>query len=330
MRDIKSIRGPQRDAIEKRHVDQSLVKRSRELAKQIADLNRKVANGKEERDIVGDSWQNLERIIGQLVELQKLTVEKNIALSESLQENLTVSINQFVESQKRYQELNTSLAQLVTAKQGLEDEKRGVDERLDEQCKPARAEYNRLRSKHRRKLAGLQLLILIPLLLVGAFLFVRKRGSIYFPLFLAFGGATVLKTTVVVHEYFPARFFKYILIVVLLLAVAKLLIHFIRTVAFPKTQWLMKQYREAYAHFLCPVCEYPIRVGPRKFLYWTRRTVKKLAVQPPPEGEEETYTCPSCGTTLFEKCASCQNVRHSLLPNCRHCGAEKEIRAPSG
>ena len=166
---------------------------------------------------------------------------------------------------------------------------------------------------------------LLPLLVVGAILIIKKRTSIYFPLFLAFGGATLVKVTLVMHEYFPKRYFKYIVITVLLLAVARLLIHVIRTVTFPKAQWLTKQYREAYERFLCPVCEYPIRIGPRRFLYWTRRTVNKTILQKEQVGEEEIYTCPSCGTALFEKCSSCQNVRHSMLPHCRHCGAEKEI-----
>ena len=135
----------------------------------------------------------------------------------------------------------------------------------------------------------------------------------------------MVKVSLVIHEYFPTRYFKYILITVLLLAVGRLLVHFIRTVAFPKAQWLVKQYREAYERFLCPVCEYPVRIGPRRFLYWTRRTVNKTIPQKEQAGEEEEYTCPSCGTALFEKCPSCGKIRHSLLPHCRHCGAGKEV-----
>ena len=110
----------------------------------------------------------------------------------------------------------------------------------------------------------------------------------------------------------------------LLAVVVRFLIHLIRTVAFPKTEWLARQYREAYERFLCPMCSYPIRTGPRKFLYWTRRTVHK--VLPPGDfaGVEEPYTCPSCGTTVYETCASCQKDRHSLLAHCEHCGAKKE------
>jgi len=126
------------------------------------------------------------------------------------------------------------------------------------------------------------------------------------------------------HEYFPTEYFKYILIVALLLAVARVLIYFIRTIAFPKRQWLVTQYREAYERFLCPICEYPIRTGPRRFLFWTRRTVKKLAVRGD-HSEEEAYTCPSCGSGLFEACPSCGKIRHTLLPHCSHCGSEKGI-----
>src|SRR5439155_13089901 len=126
-----------------------------------------------------------------------------------------------------------------------------------------------------------QLAVLLPLLGVAAFLVIKKRSSIYFLLYLAFGGATLLKIGLVIHEYFPSKYIKYVLIGAMLLAVGRLLIHFIRTIAFPKVQWLLKQYREAYERFLCPVCEYPIRVGPRRFLFWTRGTVNKLVVPNP-------------------------------------------------
>ena len=150
------------------------------------------------------------------------------------------------------------------------------------------------------RLACLQLLILIPLLAAGALLIVKKRSSIYFPLFLGYGAATLLKVSLVIHEYFPSKYFKYVLILGLLIAVAKLLIYFIRAIAFPKAQWLTKQYREAYERFLCPICEYPIRTGPRKFLFWTRRTVNKI-VLPKDSTKDESYACPACGTVLFEE-----------------------------
>lgn len=111
-----------------------------------------------------------------------------------------------------------------------------------------------------------------------------------------------------------------------MLVVARLLIHFIRSIAFPKAESLVKQYREAYERFLCPVCEYPIRIGPRRFLFWARRTVNRNIVPTDKGEQEEPYTCPSCGSTLFEECTSCHKIRHVLLPNCVHCGNEKAIQ----
>ena len=324
VQDIRSIKGPRYDEIEKRHVDQSLVKQAETLGKQIEDLDRRVADKKDEQRVVGDSSENLQRTINQLIELQKLSIQKGISLSETEQGNLSTSLSRFLRSQGEYQDLNANLSGLMAEKRELESERRTLEQRIGEQREPAREEHKKLNSAHRLRLAGLQLAILLPLLVLGAILIITKRSSIYFPLLLAFGAATLIKVTLVMNEYFPEKYFKYILIGALLLAVGRLLIHFIRVVAFPKAQWLTKQYREAYERFLCPVCEYPIRIGPRRFMYWTRRTVNRIILQKEHADEEETYTCPSCGTALYEECSACRKVRHSLLPHCRHCGSEKE------
>lgn len=127
------------------------------------------------------------------------------------------------------------------------------------------------------------------------------------------------------HTYFPSRYLKYFLVAGLLVAVVRILVYFIRAVAFPKAQWLTRQYRDAYERFLCPVCEYPIRTGPRKYLFWTRRTINKQVVPGEPENEKP-YVCPACGTVLFEVCSSCGSIRHALLPHCQHCSAGKELK----
>ena len=318
LQDIKSIEGPRYDTVEKRHVEPGLVQELHAVDDQLRDLDRRIKSRKDEQQVVGKSSANLQQTIGQLIALKKLSIEKERALSESDQSDLSTSLARFLKSQENFQQLNDTLSQLMGEKRDLEKKQRDLKKELEAQRKPARDEYNSLRDSHRLKLAGFQLALLLPLLIVAAALIVRKRGNIYFPLFLAFGAATLLKVTLVIHAYFPARYFKYILTGVLLIAVSRLLIHFIRVVAYPKAQWLTKQYREAYERFLCPVCEYPIRTGPRKFLYWTRRTVHKTALQEGQSGDEGPYTCPSCGTGLFETCSSCQKTRHALLPHCSH------------
>jgi hypothetical protein len=325
--DIRSIRGPDYATIEQKHLDKDLVARRVALETQVADLTRQTENQTEKQRVVGDSSRNLQQTINQLIELQKLGMQKSIAFSETEQANFTSSLNLFLDNQKKYQDLSQTVSDMLERKQGLVREKEQAEQEIERQRQPAWDEFNTLSEKHRLKLAFLQLAILLPILIVAAAVIIKKRSSIYFPLFLAFGAATLIKVALVVHEYFPSKYFKYILIGGLLIVVARLLIYFIRTIAFPKMQWLAKQYREAYERFLCPVCEYPIRIGPRRFLFWTRRTVNKIIVPHGERGEqEESYTCPSCGCNLFEECPSCHKVRHAMLPHCSHCGAEKEIK----
>ena len=326
VKDIRSIRGPSYDTIVNAHLDKGLVAKRSSLEKQAADLTRQIANQTERQRVLGDSSRNLQQTISQLIELQKLGMQKSVAFSETEQANFTNSLNIFLENQTKYQQLSQTVSEMIERKQELVQQKEQAEQEIETQRQPAREEYNRLSNKHRLKLAFLQLAILLPILAVAATVIIRKRSSIYFPLFLAFGAATLIRVTLVVHEYFPTKYFKYLFIGALLLVVARLLIHFIRTIAFPKTQWLVKQYREAYERFLCPVCEYPIRTGPRRFLFWTRRTVNKLVVPTDRADNEETYTCPSCGNGLFEECPACHKVRHTMLPHCTHCGAEKEIK----
>jgi predicted RNA-binding Zn-ribbon protein involved in translation (DUF1610 family) len=342
--DIRSIKGPEYDEnavpkltdIEGRHVDSKLLDERTVRGAQIKQLKLKIEKRQEEQRFVKDSAQNLERTINQLLELQKLSIQKDATLPDAQHENFTSSLNYFLQNQRKYQELNQEISQFLSDKKRLQEEQDTLYREIETQKKPARDEHGRLVEEynlefegrveaHRLKLAFFQLLVLLPLLGIAVYLNVKKRKNIYFPLFLAFGVASLLKVVQVIHAYFPAKYFKYILIAALILVVAQLLIHFIRTIASPKVELLFKQYREAYERFLCPVCEYPIRIGPRRFLYWTRRTVNKSIPQKEQAGEEEVYTCPSCGTTLFEECTSCKGVRHSLLAHCQHCGAEKQI-----
>ncbi|WP_322630005.1 hypothetical protein [Halothiobacillus sp.] len=325
VQDIQSLPGPNYGSIEKNYLNKDLLARRDALNKQITALSRQIDNETEKQRIVGDSSRNLQQTINQLLELQKLGIEKHMAFSDTEQANFTSSLNLFLDNQKKYQELSQSVSEMLEKKQTLVEEKDQAEQEIDKQRQPARDEYNALSRAHQLKLALLQLAILLPILLVAAVVIIRKRSSIYFPLYVAFGAATLVKVALVVHEYFPSRYFKYVLIGALLLVVARLLVYFIRTIAFPKTQWLVRQYREAYERFLCPVCEYPIRTGPRRFLFWTRRTVNKMVVPGDRADQEEIYTCPACGTGLFEECSSCHKIRHAMLPNCTHCGIEKEV-----
>jgi len=323
MEDIESIEGPRYRDVEARFVDGDLVEKSKRLAEEIAATGREMDAKREEMRILSDSSSNLQSTISQLIELQKLTIQKSLSLPEAHSANLSESLAGFLESRKLYQAHSAELSGLSERKRKLESERLKLDKPIEEQREPARKEYQRLAEKHNLRIAAFQLAVLLPLLAAGGYLAVRKRGSVYFPLFLAFGGAVLVKSALVIHRYFPTRYFKYFIVLGLLAAVVRILVTIIRIVAFPRAQWLTKQYREAYERFLCPVCEYPIRTGPRKYMFWTRRTVNKVPLSGE-TGEEKPYTCPACGTSLFEQCGACGGLRHSLLPFCLHCGAEKK------
>ncbi len=192
-------------------------------------------------------------------------------------------------------------------------------------------EYNRLQTRHQLKLAALKLSVLVPLLVVAVLMFLRWRGGLYAPAVYALGVATLAKVLLVMHQHFPRFYFKYVLIGAALLLVGRILIYLVRAAAFPKRDWILKQYREAYEHHFCPVCNHPIRRGPLRFAFWTRRSLKRLRVPPGAAGEPDNpYVCPVCSTRLFENCPSCQGIRHGLLPACVHCGAEKTLPGLGG
>ena len=325
--DIGSLEGPEYEQIEARHLDQNLVAKKAAQEAQLADLTHQVENQQAIQHLLETSSQNLQQTVNQLLELQKQGLEKNLPLSDEQRASQANAMSVFLANQQKYQELSQTLTGLLQQKQSLEDAQQKLEAQLEDQRRPAQQEFKTLSARHRWTVAFWQLAVLLPLLGVGAFLAVRKRGNLYFLLYLAFGGAVLVKVGLVVHEYFPSRYFHSILIGALIVVVARLLIHFLHATAVPKLATLLKQYREAYECFLCAVCEYPIRTGPRRFLFWTRRTVNKLVVPNPEQSKQEAYVCPACGTSLFEACPACGEVRHSLLPHCQRCGVEKSVSA---
>lgn len=99
--DIRSLPGPDYTAVEKKHLDKELLAKQESLAKQIAELARQIENQKEKQRVVGDSSRSLQQTIGQLLELQKLGMQKSVAFSTTEQENFTRSLNLFLDNQRK-------------------------------------------------------------------------------------------------------------------------------------------------------------------------------------------------------------------------------------
>ncbi len=327
MRDIETWPGPNFAEIEKRLGDPKLAQEATSVQTQIDEAKRATESRQQRQKVLRDSTSNSEKTMNQLLELQKLTLQKGLTPSAEEAKALAESERLFLANQTKYQEMNDQIAALSEQLGDLETRQRDLQAKLATQREPIQQEYNRLQSRHQFRLAACKLGILLPLLALAVWLFLKKRTSLYAALIHGFGLALLLKVGMVMHEYFPTRYFKYVLILIAIALVTRILTYLLRAMAFPKLDWLLKQYREAYERHFCPVCNHPIRRGPLKHLFWTRASLKKLHV---PEagtvGTDEPYTCPVCATALFEECSACKHIRHSLLPACAHCGALKPVQ----
>jgi hypothetical protein len=323
--DIGSIPGPDIQAIETRYVDQTTIANWNKLQDDLEKTKRQIAEEKSRQTTLRDSTDNSQKTMNQLLEFQKLNLTQGTAPNDQERAAIVESEQLFLDNQREYQRLNQKVAQLEEEVRQRELEKETIQATLAEQRRPADAEYRRLWEKHNLLVAMWKLSVLLPLLLLAFLLYIKFRTGPYWALIYSFGIAVVIKVALVMHEYFPARYFKYIMIGTLLLVTLRILIYLLSSVAHPKKTWLLKQYREAYESFLCPICEHPIRRGPLKYMSWTKRSLRRIPIQSGAETPDESYTCPACTTQLYVPCAKCGAIRHALLPACTKCGAEIAI-----
>ena len=268
---------------------------------------------------------NARATMEQMMSLHRLSIEREVTPGESQQEALTTSQQRFIDAQDRYEQANAEITNSNQRKFDLAQELESVNQRLEEQRKPANEEYGQLRKAHRFKVASLKLAFIVPFFLAAGFLVFKKRESIFRPILMSLLMASFWKVGVVMFEHFPREFFKYIAIAASIFIVLSFLIWMLKRAARPGIDLLIKRYREAYQRHRCPVCDYPIMRGPLKNALWTRRKLKfpDGAALSLSTATEEAYACPACGSQLFEACSTCEKQRHSLLPFCEHCGDER-------
>ncbi len=327
--DISSWPGPEYQAIEAELLDAQVLREGVALEGQWKQVEARIADQNAQQLLLRDSTENSQRTMTQLLEFQRLNLQQSIKPSADEQLALAESERRFLANQQQYQKINEELVKLDAERRALSARREEYNATLYALRAPIQTEYARLLDRHNLWLGTFKLGFLLPVLLVAVVLFIRFRRSSFVPLVYALGAAVLLRVGLVMHEYFPARYFKYILILSSLAVVLWILIFLLRMIARPSRDWLLRQYREAYEAFLCPVCSYPIRRGPLRYLTWTRRSIRKLVPPAPLSAEaEEPYVCPVCTTQLYEKCEECNTIRPSLLPACSRCGNVKAPMAP--
>jgi predicted RNA-binding Zn-ribbon protein involved in translation (DUF1610 family) len=326
-RDIRTMEAPKYQDYEEEHIDTALTDREKELNTALSDADRQIAGLKNRQTVLRDSTDSLEKTMNQLLEIHRLNLENNITPTREEQLALADCESKFLSKQKEYDELNIQLTERTDKKVTLTEQRNELQVQLRDIREDLHEDFDEIMDAHHFKVSMLRLLAMIPILLLTLFCVARWRHGSYALMVYSGGIAVFLKLLFILHDYFPLEFFKYILIALAIVIVVYVLTKLIRIMTSPQKEWLLNQYREAYEKFMCPVCSFPIRRGPLKYAYWTSRTIKKLTGRVNGENEADTtYTCPSCGTPLFEECEECKSVRYSLLPHCNKCGHEKPFQ----
>lgn len=325
--DLGSMKKPEWSQFEKTYLSSSLVTQQKNLKEEIDQKNIAINQVIQQRTQLTESTKNAQTSIKELNEQQKLLLQNGKALSDKEMQFKTNNMELFQSNQAKDQKLAQTLITLTADQQTLSNELKKTDSLLEKQREPARKDYDKAFTREALFEAVIQILFLLAVIVLAALLFRRYQKTTYRLPLLAFFIAAIYKMIMVLHDYFPSEYFKYILILALIVIIAKILMLLIRNASSSEPQVLLKRFRDAYVYFQCPGCEFPIRRGPMKYLFWTRRTLPKLILR---EGgksvseesaKEEAYTCPVCSTELFSTCDQCKKIRYALLPACPHCGS---------
>ncbi|WP_254506866.1 hypothetical protein [Anatilimnocola floriformis] len=325
--DIGEFAPPDYQTIRLKHVPAEVNLEITNLTSRQTTLERKARRLREQQSLLREGTENYQRTMRQMAELESLRLQKGEKPTEEQTAAVAQAEQQFLKNQREYQQKTEELALLAEQEEVVRVELEPVQRRLAAAETAAQNAYAAAFEMWQWQTAAVKVGMLVPLMVIAGWLFRRFRNSVYAPLVYAFGIAVGGKVLVTVHAYFPEIYFKYLIIGTSLALTIWLLAKLLRMIARPQTAWLLKQYREAYESFLCPVCDFPIRRGPMKFLSWTKNTIKRL---PLPNmtvtNEPETaYTCPMCATQLYEECGHCHGIRTSLLPACSHCGDTRPV-----
>lgn len=302
-----------------------------ELLAEVAALEEEVTSqelkaGRQEQlqqDLKRGMEQSAE-VMQQMMDLQRLALEKGSTPSQAERDVLAEAQGTFIASQEQYRAANTEIQGANATLFELRQRGAELQVRVEGAEEPIRKSYEVARREGAFREASLRLLLLIPLLILSAtVLWKRWRGAwrpIYMSVFLAVFWTVGLE----MFQRFPAEYFKYIAILTAIGITLSFLAWVIRKATSPSPTLVLARNRAAYMGNTCPICAFqlsrtPIQAGP---LAKRRSRDRREGSGPGMPDDRVDFSCPSCGTGLFESCAQCASPRHSLLPFCEGCGAE--------
>ena len=108
--DIGDLEGPDFEASAARHVDASLREKTEALAGQIDQLDVQIRRQEEIQRNLKQSMDNARETMNQMMNLHRLSLERELNPSETQQEALATSQQRFLEAQNRFEQANTQIA----------------------------------------------------------------------------------------------------------------------------------------------------------------------------------------------------------------------------
>jgi hypothetical protein len=299
--DIDDMEGPDLQAVENKYVGPELLRSERELTQQKKELERAIsrqqeikANRREAMSVAQQTWN-------QIVQEHRRELDAGRQPTKELSSTLAETQERYLRATATVEEANNEVGELQQRQHALIIEEESLAGSLTDRRDNARRAYTRLWDAHRWRVAAVKLAFVVPIFLLSSWLVWKRSNAIFRPMILALLLSSFYWLGVVMHQHFPAEYFKYIGILAAITIVVAFLLHALRTAAKPQDDILLRRRREAYHSSRCPECAYPI-----------------------PQEKGGAMSCASCGASLFSECPDCGKIRHHLLPHCRHCGAETE------
>ena len=305
-----------------------------EMDLEVRTLERKINRQEQiQRDLQRDLETSGE-VMRQMMDLQRLALEKGNAPSVAEREALASAQETFLSSQGQYREANQEIQSANATLFALQERRAALNRRKEAAEAPIRKAYEAKVRTRALIEACVRLGILIPLFLLAAATVRKRWRHPWRPIYLSLLVGTFWALGYEMFEQFPAVYFKYIAIVTAIAITLAFLSWIIRKATSPSPSLVLARNRAANMESVCPVCAFKLSRTPIQAAPSTKRRgrVPHEPVGPlAPEGRVD-FSCPSCGTGLFEACGECSGPRHSLLPFCEGCGAEAPgaLVVPSG
>ena len=198
--DIRTWPGPDYQALEDRMLDPDLRVRRDALNEQLAQAQRTITEQRQRQGVLRDSTASTRETMNQLLEFQRINIEKGTELSDEERTALGESQKLFLANQAEYQELNASIAEQTARLQNLERENTALHKSLEKATIPVQEAYQAALRRHNWYMATIELAVLIPFALIALLLFLKARHSIYTPIIFAFDLAVLTRVGLVMHE----------------------------------------------------------------------------------------------------------------------------------